>query len=137
MIHIKIVNLSFELQDLFCLDLYIRSLSLERHKKKKVNRSCYQLNPDNKELIFHHTEGKCQLFTWTPPEGWCIIILAFGKEWRIPFVPEANSKDAILQACPTHLKFYSFILFALEDLEIVSKFSYQVAMGGSMYCMVS
>lgn len=54
-------------------------------------------------------------FTWTPPDGWCIIILEFGKEYLIPGDPAASSKLAILHACPTH----------------------QVAIGGRTYCMVS
>ena len=37
----------------------------------------------------------------TPPYGWCIMIRAWGRANRLPFVPPANSTAAPLAARPT------------------------------------
>lgn len=55
------------------------------------------------------------ILTLAPPEGWCTMILALGRECLMPAVPDASSRLPILAAWPTH----------------------QVEMGFKMYCIVS
>lgn len=57
---------------------------------------------------------ECAL-TLAPPEGWWIMILELGSEWRMPGLPAARSREPMLAACPTH----------------------HVQMGFRMYCIVS
>ena len=51
----------------------------------------------------------------TPPDGWWIMIRAFGSARHIPGAPAARSSEPIEHAWPTH----------------------SVATGGRMYCIVS
>lgn len=48
--------------------------------------------------LYWHKPG----LTLEPPEGWCIMILLFGNDLRVPWSPAHNSSDAIEQACPMH-----------------------------------
>lgn len=40
--------------------------------------------------------------TLDPPDGWCSMILLFGKDLLVPASPAQSSKDAMEAACPTH-----------------------------------
>lgn len=53
-----------------------------------------------KELIIciENVQFSYKKLTETPPEGWCIIIRALGKECRIPGAPAANKRLAIEHA---------------------------------------
>lgn len=91
---------------------------LERSWKRSIPQAC------TAQLVHLLHLMKCNSFfnryaglmhTWTPPDGWCIMIRALGSECLMPGSPEASSRLAMLQACPTH----------------------HVAMGGKMYCIVS
>ena len=50
-----------------------------------------------------------------PPQGWWMMIRAFGKANRFSLAPAANSSAPILAACPIHI----------------------VETSGSTYCIVS
>ena len=70
--------------------------------------------PDKGQLA--HEQSHSQT-TPTPalPCGWCIMILACGRQCLIPSLPAATRNAPMLQACPTH----------------------QVDTGAVMYCIVS
>ena len=50
-----------------------------------------------------------------PPLGWCNMILACGRAYRLPLAPAQSSRDPIDAACPTQM----------------------VLTGDFMYCIVS